>query len=87
MVENRAVAREGGLDLAGEIIVLLRRREPLLAFCGILVGLPPRDVKKMADEFGRLPHVEIGNRIGESAFKPDHRLEERRTEAEQRGKS
>src|SRR5580704_2489551 len=30
--KDRAVAREGGFDLAGEIVVLLRRREPLLAF-------------------------------------------------------
>ena len=58
MIEHRAVAREGGFDLAREVAVLLRGGEALLAFGGIFVGLPPRDVEQMADQFGGLAHIE-----------------------------
>src|ERR1700683_5183915 len=40
VVKPRPVAREGGFALAGKIVFLLCRREPLLAFRGVLVGLP-----------------------------------------------
>ena len=85
MIEQGAVAGEGRLDLAGEVTVLLRRREALLALGGIFVGLPPRNMKQMPDQFGGLAHIELGDRIGEPALEPDHRREERRTQREERG--
>ena len=84
VIEHRAVAGESRLEFAGEIAVLLRRREPLLALGGIFVGLPPRDVKQMPDQLGGLAHIELGDRIGEPALEADHRREERRTTAERR---
>ena len=84
MIEDGAVAREGRFDLAGESAVLLRPRQPLLALGGIFVGLPPRNMKQVGDQFGGLAHIELGDRIGEAAFESDHRREERRTEAEHR---
>ena len=62
MIEQRAVAREGRLDLVLEPSFLLRARQPLLAFGGVFVGLPPRDVEQVRDEFGGLAHVEVGDR-------------------------
>ncbi len=38
----------------------------------------------MADQFGGLAHIEIGDRIGQSAFEADDRGEERRTPAKER---
>src|SRR3984957_14077923 len=84
VVVERAVAREGGLDLFLEDAFPLRARKPLLAFRCIFVGLPARDVKQVADQLGGLPHVEIGDRIGEAALEPDDGLEHGGTHAEQR---
>ena len=42
VIEQRAVAREGRLDLVLEPAFLLRARQALLALGGIFVGLPPR---------------------------------------------
>ena len=72
MIVKRAIAREGRLDLVLQAAVLLRARQPFLAFGGVFVGLPPRNMKKMADEFGGLAHVEVDDRIGEAAFEADH---------------
>src|SRR3984957_10368282 len=77
VIEQGAVAGEGRLDLAGEGNILLRRREALLTFGRVFVGLPARNMKQVADQFRGLAHIEIGDRVGEPAFKPDHRREER----------
>ena len=43
-------------------------------------------MKQMPDQLRGLAHIELGDRIGEPAFEPDHRREERRTQAEERRK-
>ena len=86
VVVDRAVAREGGLDLAGEIAVRVARRQSLLAFGRVFVRLPPRNVKEMRDQLRGPAHIEIGDRVGEAALESDHRREERRTAAQHRRK-
>jgi len=84
VIEHGAVAGESGLDLAGERAAFLRRRQAALAFGGVFVGLLPGNVEQMSHQLGGLAHIEFGDRIGEAAFEPDHRLEERRAEPERR---
>ena len=75
MVVELAVAREGGFDLALEPALRLRVGEPLVAFGGIGIRLRAGDAEEMADLFGGLSHVEVGDRIGQPALQPDDRLE------------
>ena len=78
MVVKFAVAGKRGFDLSLEKALRLRVRQPLVAFGGIKIRLFARDAEEMADHFGCLPHVEVGDRIGQSALEADDRLEERR---------
>ena len=80
MVVDLAVAAECDLKLAVEITVALRAREPDLAFDRVLVGIAARNVEQVRDELGGLAHVELDDRVGQSALEPDHRLEKRRTQ-------
>ncbi len=70
-----AVAGERGFDLAPEKTLRLRIGKPLVTFGGVGVRLRARDAEEMADHFRRLSHVELGDRIGQSALQPNNRLE------------
>lgn len=84
MVEELAVAGEGGLDLALQEARALRMREPAVAFSGIGIGLCAGDAEEMADHLGGLAHVQIGDRIGQPALEADDRLEVARPQFERR---
>src|SRR5262249_58449023 len=80
-VKDVAGAAEGRIELAVEPSFLLRAGEPLLALGGVLIGVAPRDVEDVGENFRRLSHIELDDGIGEAALEPDDRLEEGRTKS------
>ncbi len=82
-----AITRECRLELAGKAALLVSAVEPLLAFDRILVGIAPRDLEEMGEQFGGLAHVELDDGIGQAALEPDDRHDEPRTPAGERRQS
>ena len=70
-----AVTCKCGFYLALEPAFRLRFRQPPMALGSIGIRLRTGDAEEMADHFGGLAHVEIGDGIGQPALKPDDRLE------------
>src|SRR5271166_5851326 len=75
------------LELAGEEPFLLRAGEPLLALDRVTIGIGARYTEEMGKYLGGLTHIELDQRIRQSALQADDGLEERGTKAEHRYQS
>ncbi len=84
MVVELSVTREGCFDFALEEALLLRKREPPMAFDGIGIGLFARHAHQVRDDFRCLPHVEVRHRVGQPALKSNDRIEVGRTDFQKR---
>ncbi len=87
VVVSLATTAKRRLELAVEPSFLLRAGEPLLALGGVLIGVAPRDVEDVGENFRRLSHIELDDGIGEAALEPDDRLEEGGAKARERGEA
>lgn len=66
--------------------MLLRERQPPMAFHGVGIGLFARHAHQMRDHFRRLPHIEVRCRISETPLQSNDWIEVRRANFQERCK-